>query len=280
MPANPTIEPNHILCWYQFSLRSLLVVVTLFAVLCSIVTVVMQKNVRFWKSPESRSGGTGFDRNRVEYQHVECAVWKDHYKDYYYAIAVGYVDFDPNLQERLCSLTYNYDMNEGGKLTINGKIVGFSQNKRLLALNPFGRMEEIVLSPAEQKIACSGDAERIWNQVVLKRLYRRQGKADARSPVGHWTYSDIKDRLAYEGSYHNGKRDGKWTYYHENGRVRAEIRYKQGELDGECKYFNDRGELKKTVKWKNDRPVDQTVRQIGLDTREVRTPTTTSGGTK
>ena len=70
------------------------------------------------------------------------------------------------------------------------------------------------------------------------------GKVDARSPVGHWTYSDIKDRLAYEGSYHNGKRDGKWTYYHENGRVRAEIRYKQGELDGECKYFNDRGELK------------------------------------
>jgi hypothetical protein len=165
MPASPTIEPNHKLRWYQFSLRSLLVVVTLFAVLCSIVTVVMQKNIRFWKSPESESTGNCYDIG--EYQHIECAVWTDHYQDYYYAIAVGYVDFDPNLQERLFSWTYNYDMNEGGKLTINGKIVGLSQNKRLLALNPFGRMEEIVLSPAEQKVVCSADAKRIWKQVVL-----------------------------------------------------------------------------------------------------------------
>ena len=264
--------------WYQYSLRSLMMLVTLFAILCSIFTVVMQKNTHFWRSPRSLSGGSGFDGSRTEYQRIECLVWKDHYNECYYAIAEGYVDFDPNLIGNVCSYTFTYDIHEGGKLKINGRLIEHSQNKRLLALNAFGQMEEITLSSTEQKVVCSSDADQIWNRVVLKRLYKREGKTDASGLVGHWTYCDNNGKLAYEGSYQNGKRDGKWIYYYQSGKVRAEIAYAQGKLDGECKYFDDQGELKTTVKWRNDYPVGQTVRQAGLDYREVRTPTTISGG--
>jgi hypothetical protein len=280
MPANATVERSGKLRWYQFSLRSLMVVVALFAILCSIVTVVMQRNERYWRSPCLLSGGPSYDRNRGEYQHIDCVVSRDHYKDYYYGAVVGYVDFDANLEETHWSYSSTYGGNEGGILKVNDKIVEYSTDKRLLTVNPFGKVEEVVLSPAEQKVACSADGERIWNQIVLKRLYKRQGKTEAGVPVGHWIYSDAKSRLAYEGSYKHGKRDGKWTYYHEDGSTRAEMVYSRGELDGECRYFDNQGNLKKTVKWKNGYPVDQTVRQIGIGCQEVRTPMTTSEGSK
>ena len=236
---------------------------------------------RFWRTPCSSGGGYYYDRERKgEYRCIECEVWRDHYKDYYYAISLACADFDPNLEEAHCSSTYQYDMDKGGKLTINGKAMEFSYEKRLLALGPFGRMEEIVLSPAEQKVACSADAHRIWNEIVLKRLYKRQGKTKAGVPIGYWTYSDIDGRLAYEGSYENGERDGKWCYYYPDGKIRAEVVYRLGEMDGRWRYFDDQGRLKKIVEWKNHHPVGQSVRQAGLHFWEERTPTTISGGSK
>jgi hypothetical protein len=280
MPADKTIERNGRLRWYQFSLRTLMVIAALFAVLCSIVTVVMQRNERYWRSPCSLSGGPSYDLARYEYQHIDCAVSRDHRNGYYYGVVAGYVDFDPNLEQTRLSYSSTYGGNEGGILKVGDKIIEYSTDKRLLTVNPFGKMEEVVLSSAEQKVACSADGERIWNQIVLKRLYRRQGKTEVGVPVGHWTYSDVRGKLAYEGSYKRGKRDGKWTYYHEDGKVRAEVVYTQGTLDGECRYFDNQGNLKKTVKWKNGYPVDQTVRQLGVGCQEVRTPTTISGGSR
>jgi hypothetical protein len=278
MAALCFINSNDNRRWYQFSLRSLMIFVTLFAIGCSIFTVVMRKNIRFWKSPCHVLGGSGFERQRAEYQHVECRVSTDHYDDYYYGMVMGYVDFDPNLPEHPCTFTEHYDMDQGGQLSVNGKAVELSPEKWLLALNPFGQMEEIILSQAEQKLACSGDANRIWNEVVLKRLYRRQGKTDAGRPVGHWTYSDNNGKLAYEGSYKQGDRDGKWTYYYPDGTVRAKISYTQGKLDGDSTYFDDQGALKKTIQWKNDYPVGETVRQIGLEHQQMRTPSAILGG--
>jgi hypothetical protein len=112
----------------------------------------------------------------------------------------------------------------------------------------------------------------MWEDVVLKRLYRREGQVQNGVLVGHWTYSDCDGSKAYEGTYVQGQRDGKWTYYHENGKVRAELAYRQGKLHGQCKYYDDDGKPIDTVTWEDDYPVDRTVRYVGLQSSEVRSP--------
>jgi hypothetical protein len=192
----------------------------------------------------------------------------------YYAIAIGYVDFDPNLPR--FNFKYTYDIDKGGELIVNGTSVPPSRSKRLLALNPFGEMEEVSLSPPDEDLVVLGDETRIWNDVVLKRLYRCDGRAEGGVLVGHWTYADADGRKAYEGSYSNGKRDGLWTYFYRNGNIRAEMSYKGGELDGQCKYFDANGKPTETVSWKHDFPVEHPVTEVGLGRSETRNPDRTS----
>lgn len=221
MNAIQRFKPRSKHRWYQFSLRSLMIFVTIFAICCSISTFIIQRHNRYLRSPSSRSFSTDYSHGR-EYQWIDCVTCLDHNKDVYYAVVEGTVDFDPNLQ----NIGYSFhDREKEGVLEIDNKIIEYSPKKRLLALNPFGEMEEIVLSPTEQEIVryCQ-HIDRIWD-IALQHLYRRKGVKENGVPVGHWCYYDNKGNLAYEGSYRNGKRDGKWKYYHENGRVRCEINY-------------------------------------------------------
>jgi hypothetical protein len=251
-----------------------MIFVTLFAVCCSICTVLVQRHIRYQRSPTASGGGGGCRLERTEYPWIDTLVIFDHYHDVYYAIVEGAVDFDPNLHPISGSYTLGGD--DGGRVKIDGRRIEYSPEKRLLALNPFGEMEEIDLSPAEHDIVRSQNADAIW-KVALKRLYRRTGKSEDSVPVGHWTYSDTKGNLAYEGSYKNGRRDGKWTYYYRNGQRRVEINYRQGRIDGDYSYFNTQGALEKTVQWKNDKPIDQTVSEVGLRHSQERTPTSRTG---
>jgi len=52
------------------------------------------------------------------------------------------------------------------------------------------------------------------------------------------------EKIAWEGEFKEGKRDGKWTFwYGENGRKWSEGRYKEGKRDGEWKSWLPSGEL-------------------------------------
>jgi hypothetical protein len=259
--------PPFKLRWYQYRLRSLLLLMLATCIVMSFVAVARKER----EKPCSMGGGQS-SRPDHEYPNIECLVWCDGNGRPYYAIALGYADFDPNLPVPLPSFRYTYTQEKGGQLLIDGKEIELFHRRHLLALDPFGRMVELALSPSEETLVAAGDPERVWEDVVLKRLYRREGRRQHGVLVGHWTYRDAEGRKAYEGTYAQGKRDGKWTYYYQSGRLRAEMMYKQGKLDGECKYYAADGTLKDTVRWRDDRPLDRTVRQVGLQRVETRGP--------
>ena len=267
-------EPKPKLGRYQYSLRSLMILMLLSCIAMSWVGIELRKAREQRELPQWMGGGQSSLPDR-EYRNIDCLVWRDGNHCLYYAICMGYVDFDPNLPlpPFQCQLTSGEDV---GEVVINGKRIDSSHRGRLLALNPFGRMVEISLSPHEEKLVASDDVDQIWKDVVLKRLYRREGRVENGRPVGHWTYGDSSGRKGYEGRYLQGKRDGKCTYYHENGRVRAEFVYKRGKLHGQCKYYSGEGRLTDSISWKDDYPIDRTVRQTGLAHSEVRNPGRTS----
>jgi hypothetical protein len=200
---------------------------------------------------------------------VSCRVWTTRAGGYYYGLIVGHYEFDPNIPA-LQTYDYAYDASKGGALAINGRTIGYSLNKRLRALNAFGEMEEIILTDREAEIVTpptSGvvDARRIWNEVVLPRLYRFEGKTSSGRPVGHWTCCDRLGRKAYEGDFVNGLRDGKWTYYYPSGTTRAEIRFSGGKRNGKWTRLSESGAVEESLTWKNDVPVERaaTWRSLG-----------------
>jgi hypothetical protein len=227
------------------------------------------------ESPSVMGNGYSFRRDR-EYQHIECQLWRDTNQRFYYGICIGYVSCDPSLPVRLPTYEFKHP-GKDGELLIDGKKIERSQARRLLVLDPFGKMVEIPLSPEEEQMLKSArDNKRyeevLWEEIVLKRLYRREGRVEDGKLAGHWIYSDSDGKKAYEGTYVRGRRDGTWTYYRENGKLRAQMSYRNGDLQGECKYFDAKGELTDTISWDNDDPVDRTVKQTGLGHSEVRGP--------
>ena len=150
-------------------------------------------------------------------------------------------------------------------------------------MNPFGKMVEVSLTHDEEEIVASGVSEKVWEEVVLKKLYRPEGERRNGSRAGHWTFCDSSGKKAYEGDYLQGQRDGKWIYYYEIGKTRAELMYKQGELNGQCRYYDYEGKCIDSVSWKGDHPVDRTVQEVGLARTEARGPggvSVSAGGTR
>jgi hypothetical protein len=162
-------------------------------------------------------------------------------------------------------------------LIVNGTPIRYSNEKRILALNPYGEMQEIILSEAEAQIVAS-DSERIWESVVLPRLYQFRGQSENGRRVGTWTCLDMDGRKAYEGDYLDGKRDGEWTYFFPSGAIRAIIHYQGGKRHGKWTYFTENGAEELVLTWNKNTPVERAARQAGFDYEEVRYPNGNSEG--
>jgi hypothetical protein len=228
------------------------------------------------RSPSSEGGGSSYVRER-EPQNIGCRIWRTSSGELFYAIAVAHSDFEPILPAFRYS--YSFNINKGGLLTINGETVKWSRKKRLLALGPFGKMREIALSDAEAALVASGDEKKIWESVVLKRLYQVEGKSSRGGErVGHWVCSDAAGKKAYEGAYTNGRRDGEWVYYYPSGSVRARIRYANGIRNGKWTWYDQKGLSIETLTWKNDVPVERPARQGGLGNTWTISPNGNSAG--
>src|ERR1700730_11253251 len=102
-------------------------------------------------------------------RHTECRIWTMHDGELFYAIAVSNVDFEPIMPE--LSYKYTWYIDDGGHLIVNDVPIQYTRTKRLLALNPFGEMQEIELNDAETQVVTS-NAKNIWESVVLPRLYQ------------------------------------------------------------------------------------------------------------
>ena len=222
-----------------------------------------------YRQPCSVGNGQSIKPDRA-FSYISCRTWKTGSEELFYAISVGYVDFEPIMP--ILSFTYSYDIHKGGELIVNGSTIQHTSAKRLLALNPFGEMQEITLTAQEAQTVASGNEEKIWESVVLKRLYRFSGNTENGKRVGRWECSDVKGRRAYQGEYLDGRRHGKWTYYYPSGTIRAEIEYTNGKRNGKWVYFSDDGKQTDFLTWNNDVPVERPVRQAGLGHAGVITP--------
>lgn len=221
------------------------------------------------RQPNSQSGGQSFEQARV-HQHIGCKVWKTKTKELFYAISMGYGSFEPMLPS--FNFTYSYDTEKGGSLFINGKPILYSNEKRLLALNSFGKMEEIALSNSEEQIVTAGDAVNIWNKIVLKRLYKFKGEKKTKKRIGLWTCFDSIGRKSYEGNYVNGKRNGTWSYYYASGIIRAKINYTDGIRNGKWTFFTEEGKVNGSSIWKNNFPTKKPAIQTGLGHKYILYP--------
>jgi len=231
---------------------------------------------KYYRQPCWEGGSQSFESDRV-FQNIDCKVWKAASGELFYAVAFGHDDFEPILPD---AFNYKYisDSKEGSSLLINGKRVAYSEDRRLLALDPFGEMQELVLTNTETDIVATGAALAIWQQVVLPRLYSFTGETSGGKRIGHWLCFDKQGRKAYEGEYLDGRRDGKWLYYAGSGKVRAELHYSKGRRDGKWVYYTSDGRVACTLTWHDNIPVERAAKQIGLGHVTVVRPDGTSSG--
>jgi len=201
------------------------------------------------------------------FQHLACRTWKTESGERFYAIAVGYCDFEPVIP------TLNYEdawnVKDGGQLLVNGNRIEYSARKRLLALDPFGQMVELQLSDAEAEIVWAGNAAEVWYKVVVPRLYSFSGSMKGEKRDGHWISRDHEGRMAYEGDYFEGLRTGRWLYYRKDGALRAELNYSGGRRDGKWTYYSVDGQVQEVLTWRKDVPVDRPVSQAGIGHADV-----------
>jgi hypothetical protein len=248
------------------------------AILAVAIVCFLNDRVKKWRishrQPHQEYAVSGYTNNR-ELTHTECRIWTAEDGEFYYAVAVSNVDFEPNMPE--FSYRRTWSMDEGAALTVNGTPIKYSPTKRIFALNPFGDMQEIELNEDEAQVAAS-DHKQIWESVVLPRLYRFTGESEGGKRVGPWTCSDAQGRKAYEGEYADGKRDGEWIYYYPSGAIRAVIHYKNGKRNGEWTYFTEDGAQISSISWRDDEPIDRAARQVGLDYWDIIYPNKTSQG--
>ncbi len=239
----------------------------------SLVAVGLNYGFASWRKHYRQPNGNYVSvshKSDAIFQHIGYEMWKTESGDFFYAIAAGNVDFEPITP--CFDYQYTYRMSDGGHLVINGTPVEYSPAKRILALNPFGELQEIILTEAEMKILESRDSVRIWESVILPRLYQFQGHSKNGKRIGSWTCFDRVGRKAYEGEYLDGKRDGKWTYYYLSGGIRAIIHYRNGVRHGQWTYFGEDGVQTDVLTWDNNNPVERAARQAGLNYAEVRYP--------
>jgi hypothetical protein len=225
--------------------------------------------------PSSEGGGSAQHPNR-RFQRVALKVWKTDGGKLFYSLILGNSDFEPVLPT--FTYQYSWNMKSGGTLTLNGAPVKPSPADRMLALNPFGELEELLLSPAEAAIVSKGDATETWNKVAVPRLYRFSGGLAEDAPDGPGICADAKGLKAYEGSVKGGKRDGEWTYYGRDGAVRAKLHYRDGKRDGLWIWYGPAGKETDRLTWKENVPVEHAATQQGLGYWERIEPNGSSQG--
>jgi hypothetical protein len=159
-----------------------------------------------------------------------------------------------------------------GNLIVNRSPVTYANANRVLALNPFGEMQEIVLSEAETQVVVTENCKKIWESVIVPRLYQFKGESDNGKRIGTWACLDMDGKKAYEGDYVNGQRDGKWTYFYPSGGVRAIIHYRNGERHGKWTYFAKDGAQESVLTWDKDFPVERAARQASMAYYGIRHP--------
>jgi len=211
----------------------------------------------------SKVGG-GSSSGQSAWGGLNAKVFSTDRKKLYYAIITANHAFEP--MNPPVTFLYNYTMNRGGTLSVNGQPILRAPGPRILALNPFGRMEEISISPAEADIVLQGKPEPIWEQVVLPHLAIIDGKTLDGLRTGHWIVSGKSGIKGYEGDYVDGKRDGLWKYYDSAGKPRATLSYRQGKLHGAMVDYDASGKETRRIEWKEDFPVGspQTWQSLGL----------------
>lgn len=225
------------------------------------------------RGPYSETSGSSSDQY---YNHIATRVWKSEDGKLYYAIAVGYMDFEPIIPEFTYSYTHGGRI--GGRLIVNGSEVKASHANRLLALNPFGEMQEIILTDSEAEIACSRNSLEIWNKVVLPRLYRFRGAFKNGQRTGRWVCCELNGRKAFEGEYLEGKRHGLWVYYYHSGAIRSEIEYVASKRHGKWKSYLEDGSQTDLLTWNYDIPVERPASQAGLGHADTIYPNGNSRG--
>lgn len=199
----------------------------------------------------TRGGGSSI--NQSSWGNVTAEVFSTGNNKLYYALVTASQEFEP--MNPPLSYQYSFSIDHGGSLLVDGRRIGPSPTPRVLALNPFGRMEEFSISPAEADIVVQGKPLPIWEQVVLPHLAIVEGKTIDGVRVGHWTVSGKSGTKGYEGGYVDGKRDGQWKYYSSDGKLRATVSYRLGKLHGEMTDLDPDGKVLRRVEWKDDIPV-------------------------
>ena len=197
---------------------------------------------------------SGSSDDELGWGHLYSIAFSGDHKTLHYAIVAANFDFEP-----MCPpLTYRHDytLGRGGTLTVNGRPIPPSPARRVLALNPYGQMEEFTVTEAEASILLAYQPGPIWEKVVLPHLARVDGKTVDGKRVGHWIVSGKSGVMGYEGDYVDGKRDGQWKYYSADGKLRATLSYKLGQLEGEATDIDADGQVTRRVRWKGDFPLD------------------------
>ena len=221
------------------------------------------------EDPLSGVGG-GSSLHQSKWGNLDAKVFSTDRKKLYYAIITASQDFEP--MSPPVTYTYHYSIDRGGTLTIDGRPILPSSVPRLLALNPFGLMEEITLSPAEADLVLKGEPEPIWEGVVLPRLAIVDGKTVDGVRIGHWILSGKTGAKGYEGDYVDGKRDGEWKYYFADRKPRATVTYRQGKLHGPLVELDRNGQETRRAEWKDDFPVGSSQTWQSLSHTMTRTP--------
>jgi hypothetical protein len=239
------------------------------AILAAVLVYALNEGFVKWRiehrHPSKESSVSGYTEDGV-LRHNECRIWAMDDGELFYAIAVSNVDFEPNMPE--FSFKYTWYLDDGGHLIVNGARIQYTRPKRLLALNPFGEMQEIELNDAETQIVTS-DSKNIWDSVALPRLYHFTGETENGRRVGTWTCCDADGKKAHEGDNAVGKRNGEWTYFYPSGSIRAVIHYQNGKRHGKWTYFTEDGNQLSALTWNDDKPVERAARQIGLDYGDI-----------
>jgi antitoxin component YwqK of YwqJK toxin-antitoxin module len=223
-PTSPQITPSRRRWWryfYQFSLRTLLIVTTLAAVACwwflqpqtrderiAANQLNLRRQVRLVKLPVPKVVLKGKRRVTEDMVIQNIGYWRlrDKYDD---LLASGRYEND-----RSHGKWTTYHIN--GRKAAEGQMFHGARTGAWRSWDDEGRLiSEVTYQAAKQPTGGS-------NVIVLLESERH-------GPARHWYASG---QLKYEGNYKNDRRDGRWIYYDERGSVIASGQFKDDKREG------------------------------------------------
>ena len=79
----------------------------------------------------------------------------------------------------------------------------------------------------------------------------REGNYKDGEKDGKWIYYDGDGKLAREGNYKDGEKDGRLVRYYKSGTISGEANHKDGEKDGKWVYYNEDGKIEREENFKD-----------------------------